>query len=104
MLARAQRHRRSRLEINIDVLNVINSGIKKPTIIMYRSKLSWTNLQKILKSMIERGLIIEKHNELSKDKRTKRTYEITEKGKYVVRYFKEREKTIDFNTLGIYYD
>ncbi len=58
--------------------------------------------------MIEQGLIIEKHNELSKDKKsredktTKHTYEITQKGKNIVRYFKNGEKMIEFNILDIY--
>lgn len=103
-----QKQARSKLVIYVEVLNVINSGIRKPTIIMSRSNLSWTHLSKILISMIEQGLIIEMPNELSKgkqhreDKRTKRTYEITERGINIVRYFKDGEKVINFNMLDIY--
>ncbi len=103
-----QKQTRSKLVIYIEVLNVINSGIRKPTIIMSRSNLSWTHLCKILISMIEQGLIIEKPNELSKDKqyredkRTKRTYEITQKGINIVRYFKDGIKMTNFNMLDIY--
>ncbi len=103
-----QKQTRSKLVIYVEVLNVINSGFRKPTIIMSRSNLSWTHLSKILLSMIEQGLIIEKPNELSKDKqyredkRTKRTYEITQKGINIVRYFKGGDKKTEFNMLEIY--
>lgn len=103
-----QKQTRSKLVIYVEVLNVINSGVRKPTIIMSRSNLSWTHLNKILISMIEQGLIIEKPNELSKDKkyredkRTKRTYEITERGINIVRYFKDGIKMTNFNMLDIY--
>ncbi len=103
-----QKQTRSKLVIYVEVLNVINSGVRKPTIIMSRSNLSWTHLNKILISMIEQGLIIEKPNELSKDKkyredkRTKRTYEITERGINIVRYFKDGIKMTNFNMLNIY--
>jgi predicted transcriptional regulator len=58
--------------------------------------------------MIEQGLIIEIPNELSKgkqyreDKRTKRTYEITERGMNIVRYFRDGKKMTNFNMLDIY--
>lgn len=103
-----QKQTRSKLVIYVEVLNVINSGVRKPTIIMSRSNLSWTHLNKILISMIEQGLIIEKPNELSKDKkyredkRTKRTYEITERGINIVRYFRDGIKMTNFNMLDIY--
>ncbi len=103
-----QKQTRSKLVIYVEVLNVINSGVRKPTIIMSRSNLSWTHLNKILISMIEQGLIIEKPNELSKDKkyredkRTKRTYEITERGINIVRYFRDGMKMTNFNMLDIY--
>ncbi len=103
-----QKQTRSKLVIYVEVLNVINSGVRKPTIIMSRSNLSWTHLNKILISMIEQGLIIEKPNELSKDKkyredkRTKRTYEITERGINIVRYFKDGKKMTNFDMLDIY--
>ncbi len=58
--------------------------------------------------MIKQGLIIEIPNELSKgkphreDKRTKRTYEITERGINIVRYFRDGKKMTNFNMLDIY--
>ncbi len=103
-----QKQARSKLVIYVEVLDVINSGIRKPTIIMSRSNLSWTHLSKILISMIEQGLIIEIPNELSKgkqhreDKRTKSTYEITERGITIVRYFRDGKKMTNFNMLDIY--
>lgn len=49
--------KRSGLELRIDVLTAINEGISKPTLIMYRSNLSWAPLSKILKEFTERGLV-----------------------------------------------
>jgi len=73
--------KRSRLEIYLDVLQAIKKGVNKPTRIMYRTNLSWTPLQRILNSMISQGLVIKREN------KSKKLYEITEKGLNVLRYF-----------------
>lgn len=76
-------HKRSKLEIYIDVLKVINKGIYKPTRIMYGSTLSWKPLLKVLDSLLEQGLV-------RKDETKKRsTYHVTEKGKNILNYLKE---------------
>ena len=74
-----KRGKRSAFEIYIDVLRVITGGEYKPTRIMYTANLSWKPLMRILNSMIAQGLI----NEIE-GKRTR--YEITEKGRSVLRY------------------
>lgn len=98
--------RRSKLEIYLDVLNVIKEGTIKPTRIMYGANLSWKLLQNILSSLVDQNLIVEVDTSKSKDKRTNTIYEITTKGESVIRYF-ERAKSLievdepDFNPLQI---
>ena len=76
-------HKRSKLEIYIDVLKVINKGVYKPTRIMYGSNISWKPLLKVLDSLLEQGLVIIDETE----KRS--TYHVTEKGKNILNYLKE---------------
>lgn len=80
--------RRSKLQICLDVLWSIKNGTSKPTQIMYESNLSWRPLQHILKLLVSKELIIEidTRNTRKTDKRTKRRYEITQKGENIVRY------------------
>ncbi|MEM2936190.1 MAG: DUF4364 family protein [Candidatus Bathyarchaeia archaeon] len=80
--------KRSRLEIYLDILRVINRGIKKPTRIMYSTNLSWNPLQEILNSMIKQGLI------QRQDTKNRKQYEITEKGKSALRYFDKAKELI----------
>ena len=79
--------RRTKLEIYLEVLRIIKSGTSKPTRIMYGANLSWKPLQESLRSMISQDLIREIDERDSRDKRTNTTYEITQKGENVVRYF-----------------
>ncbi|HDI53195.1 MAG TPA: transcriptional regulator [Candidatus Bathyarchaeota archaeon] len=83
--------RRSMLDIVLDVLSVVRDGVDKPTRIMYASNLSWRPTQRILKMMVERGLL--KVVETEGDGRTKRRYVITERGLNVLEYF-ERAKEL----------
>jgi len=75
--------KRSRLEIYLDVLKTIRSGINKPTNIMYKCNLSWLPLKDLLDSLVNQDLIRIVENE------NRRTYEITEKGRNVLRYFEK---------------
>ncbi|RJS87425.1 transcriptional regulator [Candidatus Bathyarchaeota archaeon] len=83
--------RRSMLDIVLDVLSVVRDGVDKPTRIMYAANLSWRPTQRILKMMVERGLL--KVVETEGDGRTKRRYLITERGLNVLEYF-ERAKEL----------
>ena len=85
-LFEGEQKRRSRLEIMLQALNIINNGIDKPTRIMYASNMSWNSIQRVLVSMIAQGLIEKK--ELVHATRKKRRYYITEKGKEVLAFFK----------------
>lgn len=82
-------HRRSKLDIVLRVLSIIKGGVDKPTRIMYAANLSWRPTQHILRSLVQRGLLREVEDTGSK--RSKKRYEITEKGANVVNYF-ERAK------------
>ncbi len=81
------KNRRSKLEIYLDVLKVIKEGTTKPTRIMYGSNVSWKLLQGVLNSMVGQDLIEEIDVSESRDKRTNRVYQVTNKGDSVIRSF-----------------
>jgi predicted transcriptional regulator len=89
--------RRSKLDIVLNVLSAVKGGVDKPTRIMYAANLSWRPIQKILASMVEQGLLEEVTETGSK--RSKRRYEITEKGVDVLRYFDNAKNLIDLEIL-----
>ncbi len=72
--------KRSRLEMYLDVLETMESGINKPTNIMYKCNLSWVPMQEILNSMIEKNLVAEV------EKGSKKTYEVTQRGRDLLGY------------------
>ena len=86
--------RRSRFEIYVDILTEVMNGSNKPTKIMYGANLSYKPLKMILQSMLDQGLIDERDG-TSKDKRTKVTYEVTQKGMNVVRYYSKAKNLIE---------
>jgi predicted transcriptional regulator len=92
------KNRRSKLEIYLDVLQVIKEGTTKPTRIMYGANLSWKLLKGILSSMVEQGLIDEIDQSKSRDKRTSKIYQVTPKGDSVIRYFGHARRLIDVDT------
>lgn len=49
--------RRSRLEIYMDVLRVVSEGECKPTLIMYRSNLSWRTCTRYINRLMKEGLL-----------------------------------------------
>jgi len=83
--------RRSRLDIVLNVLSAVRDGVDKPTRIMYAANLSWKPTQRILRSLVDQEFLREIED--GRSKRTKRRYEITEKGVNLVRYF-ERAKDL----------
>ena len=80
--------KRSRLEIYLDVLQVIANGTSKATRIMYSANLSWKPLKETLTFLTEKGLI-----EVRKHRRSKRYY-ITPKGRRVLDYFKKLQENL----------
>lgn len=73
--------RRSRLEIYLDILKVIEKGDTKLTQIMYKTNLSYATLQDIFEILIQGGFIMEEM-----EKNVKR-YQITEKGRNALSYY-----------------
>ncbi len=97
--------RRSKLEIYLNVLQIIKEGTSKPTRIMYGANISWQPLMLSLGSMVNQGLVREidvSDRGRKWDKRTTKVYEITMKGEQVVRYFKgAKELGIDESMIPI---
>ncbi len=89
--------RRSRFEIYIDVLNEVKSGAVKPTQIMYGANLSWKPLQDILKSLLNQGLLSAVEGD-PRDKRTKVTYGLTQRGENVVRYYSKAKSLVEIHS------
>jgi predicted transcriptional regulator len=69
----------------MDILDVINEGENIPTRIMHSANLSWKPLQKMLNSLVSQELIVE--TEENHDRRTKKSYFITEKGESTLDFF-----------------
>jgi predicted transcriptional regulator len=90
--------RRSRLEVNIDVLKVIQEGVSKPTRIMYMANLSWTLTQETLNDMTQQKLINEIDVSEVGDKRTNKIYEITSKGEKLLELINNANQLIDIDT------
>jgi len=81
--------KRGRLEIYLNILEVVRKGPQKPTRIMYKTNLSWKPLMEILKSLLDQGLInIDVNGNHA-------TYRITGKGKNVLKYFDEAMELIE---------
>ena len=85
--------RRSKLDIQLEVLKAVRAGVDKPTRIMYATNMSWAPVRKILDRLVDRGLVsvITDNGET----RTKRRYEITEKGISVITYFEGAKELVD---------
>ena len=85
--------RRSKLNIQLEVLKAVREGVDKPTRIMYAANMSWNPVRKILDSLVDGGLLSVISNTVGK--RAKRRFEITEKGVYVLNYFEGAKELVD---------
>ena len=85
-LERKSPARRSELEIKMDVLRVVSTGIDRPTQVMYKANLSWIALQSNLKSLVSRGFLREENSG------SRKRYELTQHGFEILRTY---EKVID---------
>ncbi|MHA2219946.1 MAG: winged helix-turn-helix domain-containing protein [Candidatus Hodarchaeales archaeon] len=85
--------RRSKLDIQMEVLNAVREGMDKPTRIMYATNMSWKPVRKILDNLVDRGLLSAIENTVGN--RVKRRYEITEKGISVLNYLKGAKELVD---------
>jgi len=75
--------------VRYDVLRVIAEGESKPTRIMYSANLSFNPLKRVLRGLVEEGLICERPSK--DDKRTEMEYCLTERGMRVLRLLGEVE-------------
>ncbi|UCE57762.1 MAG: hypothetical protein JSW19_00760 [Candidatus Bathyarchaeota archaeon] len=81
--------RRSKLETHIDILKVLaRHGPLKLTHIMYKANVNCSVLKQYLDFLIQRNLI-EQPILLSRRNKTRVVYKITERGKTVLKYFRE---------------
>ncbi len=92
--------RRSKFQLSVEVLSEIKKGEAKPTRIMYGANLSWKSLKEILASLVAQGLVEEVVLRRG-DKRTKKRYEITQKGENVLRYYNMVKGLIDVEPTRI---
>jgi predicted transcriptional regulator len=51
--------RRSKLEIDMDILDAVNRGAVKPTNLMNRTRMAYKALEPRLKSLVKGGMLIE---------------------------------------------
>lgn len=94
MLPSFTKKRRSKLEIYLEIMNVIQSGESKPTRIMTKTNMAWSQIQEEFAALQERELImvtdaVDVTRRRKKDKRTKLQYRLTRKGENVLRYFRK---------------
>ena len=92
-------NRRSTLEVYLDVLEEIKKGSEKPTRIMYGANLSWIPLQKVLSFLIYEGLVMEIDSRKRKDRRTSKTYRLTQKGENVIQYFRKAKTLLPIKEI-----
>ncbi len=87
------------MEIYIDILEEVRSGVVIPTRIMYGANLSWKPLLQILTSLVNQELI-EEFTSQNGDKRSKKEYRLTEKGANVLRYFNKAKELVEQETVS----
>jgi len=81
--------RRSKLEMYIDILKVLaHHGSLKLTHIMYKANVNCNVLKHSLEFLVQQNLIEQQNLQSRKDK-TKVVYAITERGRTVLKYFRE---------------
>jgi predicted transcriptional regulator len=81
--------RRSKLEMHIDILKVLHHhGPLKLTHIMYKANVNCSVLKEYLDFLIQRNLIEEQTLHKKRNK-TRIVYAITERGRTVLKYFRE---------------
>lgn len=78
--------RRSRLEINLAILQAVKDGTEKPTRIMYAVGMSWKPLKARLDALVNRELLTV--TEQPTARRARNRYYITDRGTSTLEYFK----------------
>jgi len=81
--APSQATRRSSMEVMCEILEVIASGVERPTHIIYHANISWKVLNGLLKNLLKNDL-------LTKENDGKRAvYKMTDKGYTVLHLYKD---------------
>ncbi len=81
--------RRSKLEMYIDILKVLaHHGPLKLTHIMYKANVNCSVLKQSLDFLVQQNLV-EEQNQHSRRNKSKVVYAITERGRTVLKYFRE---------------
>jgi predicted transcriptional regulator len=88
--------RRTRADLLCEVLESIDSGIKKPTHILYNTKVSWTVLQQMLDLLQERKYI-EKHQLSKNSTKSRVNYSLTDEGKDILANMQYLRNTLQIN-------
>ena len=74
------------------MLAAIRGGEDKPTRIMYAANLSWKPTQRVLAQLVEQELVREIRG--AEGAKSRRRYEITEKGVAVLEYFDKAKELL----------
>jgi len=90
--------RRSKLEIMLTMLRAVKEGVEKPTRIMYAANLAYLPTQRLLQSLVRQGLLNERFGTVSG--RSKKRYEITEKGSNALAYFEKASELIEIEMIS----
>ncbi len=91
--------RRSKLDIILSVLSTVKEGVDKPTRIMYATNLSWNPLKEVLSRMVKQELLRE--IEVPGVKRSRRRYEVAEKGGNVLTNFEGASEILGIEKFAI---
>lgn len=98
--------RRSKLEITISVLEVIQNGESKPSRIMNSANISWNKLNRVLDFLISQELVTQINTKESRRKQDKRSYigyYITPKGQNVLRRFHKDKSLIKPSNFNLFH-
>ena len=90
-------HRRSKLEIQLNILSSVMNGVDKPTRIMYAANMSWRPVQRNLSYLVDKGLLERQVN--LESRKSKSRYVITEKGINVIEYFKKAKEILPIKEI-----
>jgi len=86
--------RRSKLEMYVDILKVLaRNGPLKLTHIMYKANVNCSVLKQHLDFLIQQNLVEEQTSQ-KKRRKTRVVYAITERGKTVLKYFREVNRAL----------
>jgi len=86
--------RRSKLETYVDILKVLaRNGPLKLTHIMYKANVNCSVLKQYLDFLMQQNLVEEQISQMKRHK-TRVIYAITERGKTVLKYFREVNRAL----------